>query len=105
MSPRAHKVGVFSSPLCVRLKPHTHTPSSALPLAPLLYSPPALCSDLSSEKTALWMPSAPLAERISACTFVIAVSAIFLYVISFAHSTTLHNAAHDVRHAFAFPCH
>lgn len=23
----------------------------------------------------------------------------------FAHSQTLHDAAHDVRHAFAFPCH
>lgn len=23
----------------------------------------------------------------------------------FTHSTALHNAAHDARHAFAFPCH
>ena len=23
----------------------------------------------------------------------------------FAHSNTIHNAAHDARHAFAFPCH
>ena len=23
----------------------------------------------------------------------------------FAHSNILHNAAHDARHAFAFPCH
>ncbi|MBV9151878.1 MAG: CbtB-domain containing protein, partial [Alphaproteobacteria bacterium] len=23
----------------------------------------------------------------------------------FAGPTTIHNAAHDVRHAFAFPCH
>ncbi len=23
----------------------------------------------------------------------------------FAHSSTIHNAAHDARHAFAFPCH
>jgi cobalt transporter subunit CbtB len=23
----------------------------------------------------------------------------------FAHSQTIHDAAHDVRHAFAFPCH
>ena len=23
----------------------------------------------------------------------------------FAHSTTIHNAAHDARHAFTFPCH
>lgn len=25
--------------------------------------------------------------------------------IGFAHSATLHNAAHDTRHALAFPCH
>lgn len=23
----------------------------------------------------------------------------------FAHSDTIHNAAHDTRHSFAFPCH
>ncbi|MEK9725062.1 MAG: CbtB-domain containing protein [Rhodospirillaceae bacterium] len=25
--------------------------------------------------------------------------------VGFAHSSTIHNAAHDARHAFAFPCH
>ena len=25
--------------------------------------------------------------------------------IGFAHSDTVHNAAHDTRHSFAFPCH
>ena len=25
--------------------------------------------------------------------------------IGFAHSDTIHNAAHDTRHSFAFPCH
>lgn len=25
--------------------------------------------------------------------------------IGFAHSDTVHNAAHDSRHSFAFPCH
>ena len=28
-----------------------------------------------------------------------------LYGVGFAQSDTLHNAAHDTRHAFAFPCH
>jgi cobalt transporter subunit CbtB len=28
-----------------------------------------------------------------------------LYGVGFANPTTLHNAAHDTRHAFAFPCH
>lgn len=37
--------------------------------------------------------------------------AVFLFgatlvgVAGFAHSQTLHNAAHDSRHAMAFPCH
>ena len=61
--------------------------------------------EASPSRALAWMPSAPLAERVTACVVIIAVSAILLYVISFAHSTTLHNAAHDVRHAFAFPCH
>lgn len=30
----------------------------------------------------------------------------FLIVgVGFAHSDTVHNAAHDSRHSFAFPCH
>jgi cobalt transporter subunit CbtB len=28
-----------------------------------------------------------------------------LYGVGFAGSQTIHNAAHDARHAFAFPCH
>ncbi len=28
-----------------------------------------------------------------------------LYVVGFSHSTPLHNAAHDTRHAISFPCH
>ena len=28
-----------------------------------------------------------------------------IFGIGFAHSGTIHNAAHDARHSFAFPCH
>jgi cobalt transporter subunit CbtB len=28
-----------------------------------------------------------------------------LFGVGFAGSTTIHNAAHDSRHSFAFPCH
>ena len=42
---------------------------------------------------------APLAVRITVAGFFTAISALILYTIGFAHSTTLHNAAHDVRHA------
>ena len=41
---------------------------------------------------------------------VIALSALLLgsfmvFGVGFAHSEMMHNAAHDGRHAFAFPCH
>lgn len=41
---------------------------------------------------------------------VIAMSALLLgsflvFGVGFAHSEMMHNAAHDGRHAFAFPCH
>ena len=29
----------------------------------------------------------------------------FLFGVGFAHADLLHNAAHDSRHAFTFPCH
>lgn len=35
-----------------------------------------------------------------------AIFGLFLiFGVGFAHSDALHNAAHDARHAFAFPCH
>lgn len=49
--------------------------------------------------------------RADATTAIIpALSAILLGAflvlgIGFAHSDTIHNAAHDSRHSFAFPCH
>ena len=30
---------------------------------------------------------------------------VILYAVGFANSEVLHNAAHDSRHSFAFPCH
>ncbi len=30
---------------------------------------------------------------------------VLIYAAGFAHSSILHNAAHDVRHSAAFPCH
>jgi len=34
-----------------------------------------------------------------------AIGLIVLFGVGFAGSATLHNAAHDTRHAFNFPCH
>ena len=35
----------------------------------------------------------------------IAFGAFIILGAGFSHSHTIHNAAHDARHAFAFPCH
>ena len=40
---------------------------------------------------------------IAAATLLFGVGLVFL--TGFAHSETVHNAAHDARHALAFPCH
>lgn len=46
-----------------------------------------------------------LIERVAASAVCFAVGAALLFAVGFAHSTILHNAAHDVRHSFVFPCH
>jgi cobalt transporter subunit CbtB len=48
----------------------------------------------------------PLAAgRLAACgaAFILGLALIFL--VGFAQPSILHNAAHDSRHALAFPCH
>ena len=42
-------------------------------------------------------------RMIAAATLLFGVGLVFL--TGFAHSETVHNAAHDTRHAMAFPCH
>lgn len=37
--------------------------------------------------------------------FAIAFGAFLVFGIGFAHPEAIHNAAHDSRHSFAFPCH
>ncbi|HMQ93116.1 MAG TPA: CbtB domain-containing protein [Amaricoccus sp.] len=37
--------------------------------------------------------------------FGLALGLAMVFLTGFSHSTTLHNAAHDTRHAMAFPCH
>ncbi|NND48714.1 MAG: CbtB-domain containing protein [Rhizobiales bacterium] len=40
-----------------------------------------------------------------AAALVFALGAFLVFGTGFAGSHTLHNAAHDSRHSFAFPCH
>ncbi|HEV2303004.1 MAG TPA: CbtB-domain containing protein [Stellaceae bacterium] len=42
---------------------------------------------------------------IAAPLLAILFGAFLVYGVGFAGSAAIHNAAHDVRHAFAFPCH
>ena len=44
-------------------------------------------------------------RRIATAVFAAAFGVFFLYFAAFSHSTMLHNAAHDTRHAIAAPCH
>jgi len=37
--------------------------------------------------------------------FAILLGAFILYGVGFAGPAAIHNATHDVRHAFTFPCH
>ena len=51
-----------------------------------------------------WMHTeASLLQRSIASSLLFAASAVVLYYFGF--SAEIHNAAHDARHAFAFPCH
>lgn len=43
--------------------------------------------------------------QILAVTFVAAFGLFLIFGTGFAQPDALHNAAHDTRHAFAFPCH
>ncbi len=44
-------------------------------------------------------------SRIIPAVAALMVGAFLVLAAGFAHSSTVHNAAHDARHAFAFPCH
>ena len=49
--------------------------------------------------------SAPRTRTVSAALAAIALGAVMIFGVGFAHSSVLHNAAHDTRHAIGFPCH
>ena len=45
------------------------------------------------------------ATALPAAVFAILFGAFLVYGVGFAGPMALHNAAHDARHSFAFPCH
>ncbi len=49
-----------------------------------------------------------VSDRAAALPVIMATALLGAFVVfgvGFAHSTSLHNAAHDTRHAIGFPCH
>ena len=49
--------------------------------------------------------SKTVAAGMPAAFFAILFGAFLIYGVGFASPMALHNAAHDSRHSFAFPCH
>ncbi|WP_439499578.1 CbtB domain-containing protein [Bosea sp. (in: a-proteobacteria)] len=55
--------------------------------------------------TASIQSQASASERVKAAAAALALGAVLIFTVGFAHSTSVHNAAHDTRHTLAFPCH
>ncbi|GAU81508.1 hypothetical protein BIWAKO_01402 [Bosea sp. BIWAKO-01] len=55
--------------------------------------------------TASITTQASASERVKAVAAALALGAALIFTVGFAHSTSVHNAAHDTRHTLAFPCH
>ncbi len=60
---------------------------------------------LNSPSTSSQAVSLSSQQRMAAGVLALIFGAFFLFGVGFAHSNTLHNAAHDTRHALGFPCH
>ncbi len=48
---------------------------------------------------------AGLYSRLAAAAVAALLGSFLILGVGFAHSDTIHNAAHDSRHSFTFPCH
>lgn len=48
---------------------------------------------------------APVAERVRAAVFALLIGGGLLFLVGFAPTDAIHNAAHDTRHTLSFPCH
>jgi cobalt transporter subunit CbtB len=55
--------------------------------------------------TATASSQASVSERAKAAAAALVLGSILVFTVGFAHSTSIHNAAHDTRHTLAFPCH
>ncbi|HML43186.1 MULTISPECIES: CbtB domain-containing protein [Hyphomicrobium] len=44
-------------------------------------------------------------ESLKAAALALVLGAGLVFTAGFSHSSTIHNAGHDTRHALSFPCH
>jgi cobalt transporter subunit CbtB len=58
-----------------------------------------------AEKHSFTAEAAPLAARVASAITALSLGVFLLLGAGFAPISAIHNAAHDARHAFAFPCH
>jgi cobalt transporter subunit CbtB len=47
----------------------------------------------------------PRTQAVAAGAIVLLFGSFLLFGVGFAQPETIHNAAHDTRHSFTFPCH
>lgn len=60
---------------------------------------------MTSNATASTRSTGSRAEAAAPAVLAILLGVFLIFGAGFAGSTTLHDVAHDARHAFAFPCH
>lgn len=58
-----------------------------------------------TERSIKTVSQAATASAAAPAIFALLLGAFLVIGTGFAHSDAIHNAAHDSRHAFAFPCH
>ena len=60
---------------------------------------------MSSKSQAQTVATVALPQRLMTAVFGGLIGVFLIYGVGFAHPETIHNAAHDTRHATGFPCH
>ena len=58
-----------------------------------------------SAHSRIGLPAIPDTRRLLPAIAAALLGAVVLFGVALANSDTIHNAAHDTRHAAAFPCH
>lgn len=63
-------------------------------------------SQLANAQTQVALPvAAPQVARLSQAVMAMVLGVFVVGMVGFSHIDVVHNAAHDVRHSNAFPCH